>query len=139
MSETKPETKKGLADRGIGQFHLRQSKSCNFIHNKENIVRSCKDINDNVFGLVLKGQTELLANSLKAFYYICGIKFQNNGSDGQYLVNNILKPTLSAPTEPPFETGKTALNMVQKGILDAKIKKFVDREKYLEENLKRAF
>ena len=28
--------------------------------------------------------------------------------------------------------------MVQKGILDAKIKKFVDREEILEENLKRA-
>ena len=56
----------------------------------------------------------------------------------QYDVNNILKPTPSALTDPALEVGKTALNMVQKGILDAKIK-IVDREEILEENLKRTF
>ena len=44
-----------------------------------------------------------------------------------------------APTEPEFKTVKTALTMVQKGILDAKIRKFIDREKILGENPKRAF
>ena len=89
--------------------------------------------------MVTQGQTNLFTKSLKYFYYICGIKFQNNGSNVQYAVNNFSRPTLSTPTEPDFEMGKTTLNMAQKGILDTKIKKFVDREEIKEENLKRAF
>ena len=57
----------------------------------------------------------------------------------QYAVKNISKPMLSAPTDPVFEVGKTALTMVQKGIVDTKMKKYIDREEMLEENLKRAF
>ena len=57
----------------------------------------------------------------------------------QYAVNNFSKPTLSAPTEPEFEARKTTLTMFQKGIIDTKIKKFVDRDEIKEENLKRAF
>ena len=48
-------------------------------------------------------------------------------------------PTLSEPTYPACETGKTVLNTAQKGILNAKIKKYVDKKEILEENLKRAF
>ena len=54
-------------------------------------------------------------------------------------VKNLSKPTLSAPTEPGFEVGKITLLMVQKVILYAEIKLFVDREEIMEENLKRAF
>ena len=43
------------------------------------------------------------------------------------------------PKDPAFEAYKTALTMVQKLILDAKIKKTVGREEILENNLKRAF
>ena len=57
----------------------------------------------------------------------------------KYSVKNILNPTLYVPTEPDFEGVKTTLTMVQKGILYAKIKKLVDREKILEKYLKRAF
>ena len=57
----------------------------------------------------------------------------------QYDVNNISKPTLYAPTDTASETGKTALPMAQKGILDDKIKKLVDREEITEDNPKRAF
>ena len=42
-------------------------------------------------------------------------------------------------TDPDFEAGETALTMVQKEILGAKIDKFVDREKIMEDNLKRVF
>ena len=45
----------------------------------------------------------------------------------QYAVKNISKPMLSAQIEPEFKADKTALTMVQKGIMDAKIK-MVDRE-----------
>ena len=64
--------------------------------------------------LVPQGETKLFSNSMKDLYYICGIKFQNNGSNVQYSVNNLSKPILSAPTDPEFEAGKTALPMVQK-------------------------
>ena len=57
----------------------------------------------------------------------------------QYSFNNISNPILSSPIDPAPEVGKTALTMVQKGILDAKIKKLSDREEILEENLKRSF
>ena len=46
---------------------------------------------------------------------------------------------LSASTDTAFEEGRTSLTMVQRGIFDAKIKKLVDREEILEDNLKRAF
>ena len=68
--------------------------------------------------MVPQVHTKIFTNSLKSFYYICGIKFQNNGRKMQYAVKNILKPTLSAPTDPTFEAGKTAITMVQKEILD---------------------
>ena len=43
------------------------------------------------------------------------------------------------PTEPADEEGKTVLTMVQKEILDTKIKKLFDREIMTEENLKMYF
>ena len=46
----------------------------NFIRKKENPVRRYKDIRNYVFDLVPQGQTEILANLLKAFDEICGIK-----------------------------------------------------------------
>ena len=52
---------------------------------------------------------------------------------------NLSKPTLSAPTEQALEAGKTALNMAKKGILDAIIKIFFDREETMEEKLKITF
>ena len=57
----------------------------------------------------------------------------------EYDVKNFWKPTLSAPTDPESEAGKNTLTMVQKGVLDTKIKKYVDREEIMEEKLKRAF
>ena len=45
---------------------------------------------------------------------------QKNRSDTQYEIRKISNPTLSAPAEPEFDTGKTALSMEQKRILDAK-------------------
>ena len=57
----------------------------------------------------------------------------------QYSIKNISNAMLSLPTEPASEAGKTALTVVQKGILDTKMKKLSDREEILEENLKRAF
>ena len=48
----------------------------------------------------------------------------------QYYVNNGFNPMLSLPTYPESEAVKTALTMVQKGVLDAKIKKLPDREKH---------
>ena len=53
---------------------------------------------NDIFDLVTFGQTELFANYLKDFYYICGIKLQKNGRNIQYAVNKLSKPTLSAPT-----------------------------------------
>ena len=139
MGKTNPNTEKVSEDGVTGRFCPRQSKLSKFIHKKENPVRRCEDINNDVFGLVLQGKTELFANFLKDLYYICVINFQKNGSGVQYTINNLPNPTLSAPTDPAFEAVKTALTMVQKGILDAKIRKFVDREKILGENPKRAF
>ena len=49
----------------------------------------CKYTKNDVFDLVTQGQTELFSNLLKDFYYICGIKFQKNGSDVKYAVKNI--------------------------------------------------
>ena len=57
----------------------------------------------------------------------------------KYTIKDISNTTLSKPTEPAFEVRKNALTMVQKGILDAKIKKLFDREEILEENLKSSF
>ena len=57
----------------------------------------------------------------------------------QYAVNNISKPALSAPPEPAFEVGKTALTIFQKGTLDVKTNVFFDREEILENNPKRVF
>ena len=57
----------------------------------------------------------------------------------QYAIRNLSEPMLSVPTDPAFEVGKTALTMLQKGILDTKIKIIVDREEIIEENLKREF
>ena len=57
----------------------------------------------------------------------------------QYNAKNLSKPTLSAPIEIALEVGKAALPVVQKGILDAKINKYVDREEIIEEKLKREF
>ena len=99
----------------------------NFISKKENPVKSCKYINNGIFDLVPQGHTELFSNSLKVLYNICVIKFYKNRSDVQYAVKNISKPMLSAQIEPEFKADKTALTMVQKGIMDAKIK-MVDRE-----------
>ena len=124
MRKTKPTIEKGSEDRGTGQFRHRQSKSRNFIRKKENPAGRSKDINNDFFDLVPQGQTELFANLLEAFYYICGIKFQKNVIDVEYSVKNLMKPALSAPIEPAFKAGKTALTMVQKGIMEAKIKNF---------------
>ena len=46
---------------------------------------------------------------------------------------------MSAAIEPAFEAGKPALTMVPTGIWGAKIKKSIDREEILAENLNRAF
>ena len=81
MSKTKPEIGKGSEDGGTGRFRRRQSKWNNFIRKKEKLAGRCKDINNDFFDLVPQGNTELFNNSLKAFYYIFGINFQNNGSD----------------------------------------------------------
>ena len=74
------------------------------------------------------GKNGLFSNALKSFYYICVIKFQNNGSDMKYIFKIVSNPTLSVPKEPALEAGKTALPMVQKVILDAKVKEFFGRE-----------
>ena len=103
---------KGLEDRGTGQFRRRQDNSDNFIHNKDKRVRRCEDIKHEFFDLVPQGQTKLYANSLKEIYYTYGIKFQNNGINVQYAVNNLLIPTMSVPIEPALKADKTALSMV---------------------------
>ena len=139
MSEIKPNIEKGPEDGRTGGFRRCQAKSSNFTRKKEKPVKIVEDNNNYVFEFVPQGQTELFANSLKYFYYIYGIKFQKNGSNVQYYVKNLSKPTLSAPKDPAFKEGKLALTMAQKGILDDKIKKFVDREEILDENLKKAF
>ena len=135
----KPKTEKGSEDGATGQLRRRQAKSINFIPKKGKSVCRYKSTNNGVFDLVLQGQTKLFTNSLRAFYYICGIKLQKNGSDLQYSIKNISKPKLSSPTYPLFEVVKTVLTMVQKVILDVKINKFVDIKEILEENLKREF
>ena len=56
--------------------------------------------------MFMQGQTELVTNPLKCFHYICGIKFQKNGSNVQYTVDNFFKPMLSASTDPDFEVEK---------------------------------
>ena len=89
MSETKPKTEKTSEDGGRGQFCRRQDKSSNFICKKENPVGRYKYIKNDVFDVVSQEHTELFSNSIKAFYYICGIKFQKNGSGMEYVVNNI--------------------------------------------------
>ena len=111
----------------------------NFIYNKENPARICEDTMNEFFGLVTQGQTELFTNSIKDFYYICGIKFHKNGRNMKYAVNNFLKPTLSSPTKPDFEAGKTTLTKAQNRILEPKIKKFDDREEMMEDKLKIVF
>ena len=79
--------------------------------------------------MVTQGQTKLFTDYLKAFYYICGINFQNNGSSVQYAINKFSRPTLSATIYPDFEAGKTTLTMVQKGTLETKIKIFLTERK----------
>ena len=122
MSKTKPKTEKGSEERVTGRLCRHQSKSSNFISKKQNPVGRCKDIKNDIFDLFLKGHIELFSKSLKSFYYIFGINLQNNVSGMQYSVKNISKPTMSAPTEPAFSLGETPLTVVQKGIMDAKIK-----------------
>ena len=107
MNKINPKAEKGSENRGTGWFRYRQSKSSNFIYKKENPVGRCEDIKNDIFDLVLQGQT----------------KFQNNWNDVQYAVNNLLKTTLSAPTYPELGVGETALTIVQNIILDNKIKK----------------
>ena len=100
----------------------------NLYTQEENPVGICEDIKNEVFDLLHQKQTDLFTNSLKGFYYICGINFQRNRRYVKYAINNPSNITLYAKTEPSFEAGKTALSIVQKVILDAKINKFVDRE-----------
>ena len=123
MSETKPDIEKGSEERGTGRFHRHQSMSRNFVHKKENPAGRCEYIRNDTFDLVLQGQNKLFTNFLKALYYTCGIKFLKNRSDVHYTVTNISNLALSVPTAPAFDACKTMINMVQKGILDAKIKK----------------
>ena len=123
MSETKPKTEKGSEEGGTGRFCRHQDRSSNFIRKKEKTSRRCEDIKNDVFDLVLQGQNKLFADALKAFYFIYGIKYQKKGSNVQYTINNIYKPTLSAPSEASFEASKSLLTMVQKGILNDKTKK----------------
>ena len=123
MSEAKPDIEKGPDKRGTGRFHRHQARSRNFVHKKENPAGRCEYIRNDTFDLVLQGQNKLFTNFLKALYYICGIKFLNNRSDVHYTVTNLSNPAMSVPTEPAFEACKTMITMVQKGILDAKIKK----------------
>ena len=130
MIETNPKIRKGSQNRRTGRFRRRQSKQIKFISKKENTVRRCEYINNDVFDLVWQVQTDLFVNLLKAFYYICGIKVQRNGSDVQYAVKNLSKLTLSVPIDPVLEAGETALTMVQKGIMDAKIKKLLTERKF---------
>ena len=75
MSKTKPKIEKGSEDGGSGRFRRRQAKLITCICKKENPVVGYKDIKNKVFDLVLQGQTKLFSNSLKSFYYICGIRF----------------------------------------------------------------
>ena len=75
MSKTKPKTEKGSEERVTGRLCRHQSKSSNFISKKQNPVGRCKDIKNDIFDHVLQGHIKLFANSLKYFYYICGIKF----------------------------------------------------------------
>ena len=124
---------------GKGELFHRQAKSRTFICKKEKPVVRCKDIKNDVFDLVPQGRTELFANYLKAFYYICGIKFQNYGSNVQYFVKKLSKLKLYLTTDPEFEAVKPAPSMVQKGIFGTKIKKFNERKEILEENIKRTF
>ena len=100
MRKMKPKIKKGSEEGVTGRFRRRQSNPINFIRRKEKPPWKCEDTKNNVFDLVPQGQAKLFTNSLKDLYYICGIKFQKNGSDLQYTVNNILMPTLSEPTYP---------------------------------------
>ena len=97
MCKTKPKIEKGLEDRGTGRFYRHQSKSSNFMRKKEKSVGRCEDIRNDVFDLVLQGQTELFSNSLKDFYCKYEINLQKNGSGMQYTVRNLSKPTLAAP------------------------------------------
>ena len=78
MSKMKPRIKKYSENEVTGQFRRCQSKSSNFISKKEKPVRRFEDINNDVFDLIPQGHTELFANPLKGFYYICEIKFQKN-------------------------------------------------------------
>ena len=128
MSKTEPKIEKGSEDEGTGKFRRRQDNSRIFIRKKKNPVGICEDIKNEVFDLLHQKQTDLFTNSLKGFYYICGINFQRNRRYVKYAINNPSNITLYAKTEPSFEAGKTALSIVQKVILDAKINKFVDRE-----------
>ena len=78
------------------------------------LVRICKDSNHNILGLVPQGQTKLYAIFIKAFYYICGIKFQNNGVNVKYAVKTLSSTRMSIPKEPVLGAGKTKLAVVQK-------------------------
>ena len=79
----KPNIEKVSEKGGTGKFCRRQDKSGNFICKKENPVGRYKYIKNDVFDVVSQEHTELFSNSIKAFYYICGIKFQNYGSNVQ--------------------------------------------------------
>ena len=80
---------KGSEDRVTCPFRRRQSNSSNFIRNKEKPIKICEDIKNEVFELVSQGQNVSFTNSLKGFYYICGIKVQNNGSNVQHSVKHL--------------------------------------------------
>ena len=123
MSEAKPDIEKGPDKRGTGRFHRHQSMSRNFVHKKENPAGRCEYIRNDTFDLVPQGQKKLFTNFLKALYYICGIKSPKNGSDVHCIVKNLSNPAISVPAELAFEACKTMITMVEKGILDAKIKK----------------
>ena len=128
MRKTKPNIDKGSEYGGTGRFRLRQAKSRNFIRKKEKPVGEYEDIKSDVFDLVPQDQTKLYANSLKLFYYIFGIKVQNNWIGIQYSVKNLSNQTIFASIEPVLEAGKTDFTVIQKKIMDAKINKHVYRE-----------
>ena len=119
--QKKIQNRERIRGQGTRKFCRRQAKLSNFIYNKENPARICEDTMNEFFGLVTQVHTELFTNSIKDFYYICGVKFYKNGRNMKYSVNNFLKPTLSSPTKPDFEAGKTTLTKDQKRILEPKI------------------
>ena len=70
----------------------------------------------------------MYAKLLKVFYCIFGIKFHKNISDFQYAIKNLSRLTQLGPIQLVLEGVKPVQTVVHKGVLDSKIKKYVDRK-----------